>query len=131
MKSVDIDVCIKRIRDLDPVQVRGKVTNIVGLVVQGHGPGSAMGGMCEIYSRDMKKSIMAEVVGFRDKHVLLMPLGDLDGIGPGSSIVARRSSPTVKLGNAMLGRVIDGLGRPLDEKGFIDAGEEMSLYGNP
>ncbi len=131
MKSADVEVCIKRVENMDPIQVRGKVTNIVGLVVEGHGPGSAMGGMCEIYSRDMKKSIMAEVVGFRDKRVLLMPLGSLDGIGPGSSIVARRSSPSVKLGNALLGRVIDGLGRPLDEKGFIDTNREMSLYGNP
>ncbi|NMD39666.1 MAG: flagellum-specific ATP synthase FliI, partial [Deltaproteobacteria bacterium] len=68
----DLKRHILELRGLDPVQVRGKVTNIVGLVVEGHGPGSAMGGMCEIYSRSRKDSIMAEVVGFRDKRVLLM-----------------------------------------------------------
>jgi flagellum-specific ATP synthase len=82
---------VHALKDIEPIQVRGKVTNIVGLVVEGHGPGSAMGGMCEIYSRGRSESIMAEVVGFRDKRVLLMPLGELNGIGPGSMIVARKS----------------------------------------
>ncbi len=119
------------LREIDPIQVRGKVTNIVGLVVEGHGPGSAMGGMCEIYSRSREHSIMAEVVGFRDKRVLLMPLGDLNGIGPGSVIIARRSQPIVKVGNDMLGRIIDGMGNPLDGKGPLMLDHEMPLYGNP
>lgn len=119
------------LRELDPIVVKGKVTNIIGLVVEGHGPGSAMGGMCEIYSRSGRDSIMAEVVGFKDKRVLLMPLGDLSGIGPGSMIVARRSQPTVKVGPALLGRVIDGMGEPLDGRGPLVMEEEMPLYGNP
>jgi len=119
------------LREIDPIQVRGKVTNIVGLVVEGHGPGSAMGGMCEIYSRSRKDSIMAEVVGFRDKRVLLMPLGDLSGIGPGSVIIARKSQPTVKVGKDLLGRIIDGMGNPLDGKPPLMLDHEMPLYGNP
>ncbi|MGD0210723.1 MAG: flagellar protein export ATPase FliI [Desulfomonilia bacterium] len=122
---------ILALRETDPIQVRGKVTNIVGLVVEGHGPGSAMGGMCEIYSKARKNSIMAEVVGFRDKRVLLMPLGDLSGIGPGSVIIARKSQPIVKVGNDLLGRVIDGMGEPLDSKGPLVLDHEMPLYGNP
>jgi flagellum-specific ATP synthase len=116
---------------MDPIQVRGKVTNIVGLVVEGHGPGSSMGGMCEIYSKARKSSIMAEVVGFRNKRVLLMPLGDLGGIGPGSVIIARKSQPVVKVGNDMLGRVVDGMGEPLDGKGPLMLDSEMPLYGKP
>ncbi len=126
----DLKKFITPLKEIDPIQVRGKVTNIVGLVVEGHGPGSAMGGMCEIYSKQMNHSIMAEVVGFRDKRVLLMPLGDLDGIGPGSTIVARRSNPSVKVGNNLLGRVIDGMGNPLDGKGPLVLDHEMPLYGN-
>jgi len=126
----DLKKFITPLKEIDPIQVRGKVTNIVGLVVEGHGPGSAMGGMCEIYSKQMNHSIMAEVVGFRDKRVLLMPLGDLDGIGPGSTIVARRSNPIVKVGNNLLGRVIDGMGSPLDGKGALVLDHEMPLYGN-
>ncbi|HPJ92982.1 MAG TPA: FliI/YscN family ATPase [Deltaproteobacteria bacterium] len=126
----DLKKFITPLKEIDPIQVRGKVTNIVGLVVEGHGPGSAMGGMCEIYSKQMNHSIMAEVVGFRDKRVLLMPLGDLDGIGPGSTIVARRSNPVVKVGNNLLGRVIDGMGNPLDGKGALVLDHEMPLYGN-
>ncbi|HOD70712.1 MAG: putative ATP synthase YscN [Deltaproteobacteria bacterium ADurb.BinA179] len=120
---------IASLKDTDPIQVRGKVTNIVGLVVEGHGPGSCMGGMCEIYSKGVSDSIMAEVVGFRDKRVLLMPLGDLGGIGPGSTIIARKSNPSVKVGDELLGRVIDGMGNPLDGKGSLTLGQEMPLYG--
>ncbi|MCU0575351.1 MAG: flagellar protein export ATPase FliI [Desulfobacterota bacterium] len=128
---IDLRRHILALRELDPIQVRGKVTNIVGLVVEGHGPGSSMGGMCEIYSRSRKDSIMAEVVGFRDKRVLLMPLGDLSGIGPGSMIIARKAQPTVRVGNDMLGRVIDGMGNPLDGRGPLVLDYEMPLYGNP
>jgi flagellum-specific ATP synthase len=119
------------LRDTDPIQVRGSVTNIVGLVVEGHGPGSFMGGMCEIYPKGSGDSIMAEVVGFRDKRVLLMPLGDLEGIGPGSTIVARKPSPSAKVSDELLGRVIDGMGLPLDGKPLIVRGKEMPLYGQP
>jgi flagellum-specific ATP synthase len=128
---IDLRRHILALRELDPIQVRGKVTNIVGLVVEGHGPGSSMGGMCEIYSRSRKDSIMAEVVGFRDKRVLLMPLGDLSGIGPGSMIIARKAQPTVRVGSDMLGRVIDGMGNPLDGRGPLVLDYEMPLYGNP
>ncbi|HOM28588.1 MAG TPA: FliI/YscN family ATPase [Deltaproteobacteria bacterium] len=127
----DLSRQILQIRELDPIVVRGKVTNIVGLVVEGHGPGSAMGGMCEIFPRSKGESVMAEVVGFRDKRVLLMPLGDLNGIGPGSLIVARRSQPTVKVGHGLLGRVIGGMGEPLDGKGPLVLEHELPLYGNP
>jgi flagellum-specific ATP synthase len=122
---------ISTIKEAQPIQVRGKVTNIVGLVVEGHGPGSSMGGMCEIYCKGSDTSIMAEVVGFRDKRVLLMPLGDLEGVGPGSTIVARKSQPTVKVGRDLLGRVIDGMGNPLDGKGPILTGVDRPLHGTP
>lgn len=126
----DLGKFITPLKEIEPIQVRGRVTNIVGLVVEGHGPGSAMGGMCEIYSKHMNDSIMAEVVGFRDKRVLLMPLGELNGIGPGSTIVARKSNPAVKVGNSLLGRVIDGMGNPLDGKGPLLLEHELPLYGN-
>ncbi|HNT44565.1 MAG TPA: FliI/YscN family ATPase [Syntrophorhabdaceae bacterium] len=126
---IDFAKHIASLRDTDPIEVRGKVTNIVGLVVEGHGPGSCMGGMCEIYSKGVSGSIMAEVVGFRDKRVLLMPLGDLGGIGPGSTIIARKSNPSAKVGDELLGRVIDGMGNPLDGKGPLSLGQEMPLYG--
>lgn len=90
-----------------------------------------MGGMCEIYPKGSGDSIMAEVVGFRDKRVLLMPLGDLEGIGPGSTIVARKPSPSAKVSDELLGRVIDGMGLPLDGKPLIVRGKEMPLYGQP
>lgn len=126
---IDFSKDLSCLKDTDPIQIRGKVTNIVGLVVEGHGPGSCMGGMCEIYSKGVDSSIMAEVVGFRDKRVLLMPLGDLEGIGPGSTIVARKSNPSAKVGDELLGRVIDGMGNTLDGKGPLTLEQEMPLYG--
>jgi flagellum-specific ATP synthase len=127
----ELAACLQTLKDSDPIQVRGTVTNIVGLVVEGHGPGSCMGGMCEIYPKGSGDSIMAEVVGFRDKRVLLMPLGDLGGIGPGSTIVARKADPSAKVGDELLGRVIDGMGMPLDGKTLAIRGKEMPLYGQP
>ena len=99
---IDLAKHISLLKDTDPLQIRGRVTNIMGLVVEGHGPGSCMGGMCEIYSRGVDRSIMAEVVGFRDKRVLLMPLGIWRN-RPGSTIIARKSNPLVKVGNDLLG----------------------------
>jgi flagellum-specific ATP synthase len=125
----DLSKFIPPIKEMDPIQIRGKVTNIVGLVVEGHGPGSSMGCMCEIFSKHMSTSIMAEVVGFKEKRVLLMPLGDLSGIGPGSTIIARKSHPLVKVGDALLGRIIDGMGEPLDGNGPLILEEELPLYG--
>ncbi len=125
----DLSRFIPPLKEIDPIQIRGKVTNIVGLVVEGHGPGSSMGGMCEIFSKHQNSSIMAEVVGFKEKRVLLMPLGDLSGIGPGSTIIARKSHPSVKVGDALLGRIIDGMGEPLDGIGPLVLEEELPLYG--
>ncbi len=127
----DLSDYFTTLKDADPIQVRGKVTNIVGLVVEGHGPGSSMGGLCEIYSKQSNNSIMAEVVGFRDKRVLLMPLGDLSGIGPGSTIISRKSHPNVKVGDDLLGRIVDGMGNPLDGMGHLVLEQEMPLYGRP
>ncbi|MDC4226343.1 MAG: hypothetical protein MPW15_19340 [Candidatus Manganitrophus sp.] len=73
--------------------------------------------MCEISSLGIGTRLLAEVVGFRENKVLLMPLGELAGIGPGSSIVSRGHQATAAVGESLLGRVIDGLGNPIDGKG--------------
>src|SRR5207302_611890 len=65
-------------------------------------------------------AILAEVVGFRTGRVLLMPLGDLAGVAPGSRVVLLRERPLVRIGDGMLGRILDGLGRPLDGRGRLE-----------
>ncbi|WP_126426376.1 flagellar protein export ATPase FliI [Brevibacillus marinus] len=102
------------LQQLDPVRVNGKVTQVVGLTVESQGPEAKLGEICQIYSQHNQQPIAAEVVGFRDNKVLLMPLGELSAIGPGCDVVATGQSLAVKVGYEILGRVLDGLGRPLD-----------------
>jgi flagellum-specific ATP synthase len=101
------------------VQNRGRVTQMIGLVIESQGPMAAVGEICSIESQVTGTTTKAEVVGFRDRNLLLMPLGDVQGICPGSEVVATGHSLRVPVGEELLGRVIDGMGQPLDELGDI------------
>ncbi len=112
-------------------KVDGKVARMVGVVIEAYGRGSSIGGMCDIFTRDESRSVAAEVVGFKEDRVLLMPLGELRGIGPGSRVVACSPQAGVNVGSALLGRVIDGLGRLADNKGDIATDTTYPLYASP
>ncbi|MBO8162455.1 MAG: flagellar protein export ATPase FliI [Brevibacillus sp.] len=114
MSTLDLDKYLQTLKQLDPVRINGKVTQVVGLTVESQGPEAKLGEVCHILSPHNQESIAAEVVGFRDNKVLLMPLGELSAIGPGCDVVATGQPLTVKVGPEILGRVLDGLGRPLD-----------------
>ena len=101
------------------VQNRGRVTQMIGLVIESQGPMASVGEICRIESQITQQSIEAEVVGFRDRKLLLMPLGDVNGICPGSEVIATGHSLRVPVGDQLLGRVINGLGQPLDEQGEL------------
>lgn len=122
---------VTRIREINPLKVSGKVTQIVGLVVEGFCPASTVGTLCELSPLDGSASIPAEVVGFRDSKALLMPLGDLRGLGPGSLIRVVRDSATLPVGDELLGRVIDALGEPLDNRPLTRFEREFPLYTQP
>lgn len=112
----------------------GKITQVVGQVITGYLPGSSIGSVCAIYPQGGFDRFLAEVVGFRDRNVLLMPLGEMRGVGLGARIVLERPVATVKVGSGLLGRVINGLGEPLDGLGPIESAEESLIYnpvGNP
>ncbi len=111
-----------------PIRAIGKVTNVVGLVVEAQGPISCLGTVCDIIPNQHGQRIAAEVSGFRDNRVLLMPLEEIRGIGPGCKVVARQQQAVVPVGSAMLGRVIDGLGNPIDGKGPVAAEDEFPIY---
>jgi flagellum-specific ATP synthase len=106
------------------------VTQVVGLVIEGYCPGAAVGSLCEIDPQG-GNPISAEVVGFRDNKTLLMPLGELRGVGLGSLITIKREKASLSVGPALLGRVIDGLGAPIDGKGAIQVAEEFPIYAQP
>ncbi|CUU06097.1 flagellum-specific ATP synthase [Candidatus Thermokryptus mobilis] len=122
---------LDRLEHLDLIKVNGRVTQVIGLVIESIGPSASLGEVCSIKSRDDETICLAEVVGFKNNRVLSMALGDINRISPGSEIVASGKSFSVPVGKKLLGRVIDGLGRPIDGKGWIEAEEIRSIYNQP
>jgi flagellum-specific ATP synthase len=132
--DLDFSRAFRQLAELSPVRVSGRVTDVIGLVVEASGPGAPVGSLCAVHRLGGRPGepggrIPAEVVGFRTGRVLLMPLGDLAGVAPGGRVELVRERPLVGVGDAMLGRVVDGLGRPLDARGPIEADAEYPLYG--
>ncbi|NLP13547.1 MAG: flagellar protein export ATPase FliI [Clostridium sp.] len=101
------------------IEYIGKVTKVVGLTIESDGPEVNIGEICRINALRENKKIAAEVVGFKDNKVLLMPLGNMSGIGPGSKVVASGEYLSIGVGSGLMGRVIDGMGNPIDGKGEI------------
>ena len=126
-----LEKMMENLDDLNTVHIHGRVNRVVGTVIEGNGPGSSVGSLCDIYPNDNIDPIRAEVVGFKKNSVFLMPIGSLNGIAPGSKIVAVKSKPMIKVGNGLLGRIIDGMGNPIDNKGPIKLAEELPIYADP
>ncbi len=112
-----------------PIKLEGKIVKVAGIVAEANGPGLSVGSICSIQNSE-GKNIQAEVIGFNDNRIIVMPFGEMRGIEPGSRITDLSKRPTVKVGEAYLGRVVDGLSRPIDEKGTISTEGEYSIYGN-
>lgn len=106
----------------------GKVTEVSGLIVRGFVTGCSMGSICEIFTLQGHKKFLAEVVGFQGREVLLMPLSETHGVGHGSKIVLLKPRATINVGDELLGRIVNGLGEPIDDLGDLLALEETSLY---
>lgn len=126
-----MSICTTDITSVNTLKVYGKVTRIIGLVIEGYCPNSSVGSLCSISSLDGDTEIFGEVVGFKDSKALLMPLGDIRGLGPGSQIRVIKDSATIMVGSNLLGRVIDGMEVPQDGQPAPLLEHEMSLYGNP
>jgi flagellum-specific ATP synthase len=126
--QAEIEIFRQRLIDSYPYRIYGKVNQVVGLVIEGKGPVSSVGDSALIYPSDGNPPIDAEVVGFKDGKTLLMPLGDLRGIGIGSKILSKKRTVNASVGEGLLGRVIDGLGNPMDGKGPIAQGESIPIY---
>jgi flagellum-specific ATP synthase len=122
---------LSSLNQLNPLRVRGKVTKIVGLVLEGYCPRATIGSICEVMSLHGGSSIWAEVVGFRETVALLMPLGEIHGLGIGSLIRVLDVNAHIKVGQSLLGRVVDALAEPLDGKGPLKCDEQQELYRLP
>jgi len=121
----------KIVETKDFVRYSGRVSQVVGLTIESVGPAVNLNELCSIVNIKNKNPILAEVVGFKGNTVSLMPLGSLDGIGPGSQVVATGKSMHINVSNDLLGRVLDGLGQPIDGKGPIESNSLYSIYNEP
>ena len=101
------------------VKRKGRITKVIGLVYESIGPHCRIGEKCIIRSREGKSEGIAEVVGFRDNMVLLMPLSELKGIAPGSEVFTTGEPFYIEISEDIIGRVVDGLARPIDNRGAI------------
>jgi len=119
------------IRSADFVRRTGSVTQFFGLVVESIGPDVFVGELCEIYSRTQGSPIPAEVIGLKDGRVLLMPYEELRGISLGSEVIATGKAVYVPVGDALLGRVVDAFGVPLDSHGLLHADTHYPIYPEP
>lgn len=127
--KVDLSKYIPTIKNIRTTRLCGKVTKVIGLVIESHGPAVSVGDLCYIESLRSKEFIAAEVVGFRGENVLLMPFGEMRGIAPGSRVVSSGRPLMVEVGHGLLGRILDGLGRVQDSKGATLCQEKWSVYG--
>lgn len=118
------------VESTNPIRLHGKVTQVVGLVIEGYCPDTSVGAICQIWPQE-GEPILAEVVGFRNNKTLLMPLGEVRGVGLDSLITVKRDNASLGVGPLLLGRVIDGLGNPIDGKGILRVEEEYPIYATP
>lgn len=130
---IDLDGLEAVLSGVSPVEVRGRVTGLVGLIVKAVLPEAWVGELCYIYNPSQEKPIRAEVVGFDRSEALLMPLGDLANIGMASEVVPTGHCLTVRVGDALLGRVLNGLGEPRDAatKGPLETTQEYPVMAAP
>jgi len=128
-----LDQLLSNIQTADITRVNGRVEQIVGLVIESSGPTATVGEACWITPVDSQASpVLAEVVGFRQNRVLLMPLGEMRGLGPGSEVVKTGAPFQISVGQGLLGRVIDAMGDPIDGKGpIMDVHEQYPIHREP
>lgn len=130
--SPSFDKLISHLEEFELTTVHGRITEIIGMLIRAVVPQVKMGELCLI-KRDGQDPLAAEVVGFTKDEVLLSPLGDMKGIGPSSEVIPMRMPMHIKVGPQLLGRVLNGLGQPIDEdvKGPLNLTESFPVINPP
>ncbi|HHW47988.1 MAG TPA: FliI/YscN family ATPase, partial [Clostridiaceae bacterium] len=131
MLSVNFEKYRNVLEKSDFVEYIGKVTRVVGLTIESDGPEVNIGDLCQICSTKDKRKVNAEVVGFKDNKVLLMPFGEMSGLGPGCKVVSSGERLKVGVGKKLLGRIIDGIGNPIDGKGYPEPEDYYPVNNTP
>jgi flagellum-specific ATP synthase len=124
------DMYADRISRASTIKQFGKITQVVGLVIESAGPAISIGRLCHIENHDGSR-ILAEVVGFRDDRLLLMPYGPITGINPGAIVTSTSDQLRIPVGPSLIGRILGGLGQPIDGKGPIASGVTRSVSSDP
>ena len=114
-----------------PIKNFGKIKQVIGLIIESQGPDVTLGEICLIKSEFCSEPIQAEVVGFKDNKVLLMPLQEMEGVGPGCRVESTGKSFKMKVGPQLLGQVLDGLGNPLTEVDLGELEQEYPVHSSP
>jgi flagellum-specific ATP synthase len=130
MEPIHLDKYLDALAASHLFKERGKVTHVQGALIKAFIPGACLGSLCAISTVSGRRRVLAEVVGFQDRNVLLMPLGSVEGIGHGSTIYLVQLEATFAVSDGLLGRIIDAEGRTIDGLGPILGGKNRSLYGN-
>ncbi len=126
-----IDKFGKIINSTETLKINGRVTDVIGLIIVSIGPNVSLGEICSIVNKDGKEVCKAEVVGFKEGKVLSIALGEVENISPSCEIIASGKSFSVKIGEQLLGRVIDGMGNPIDGKGELVGVQDRTVYRDP
>ncbi len=127
-QPISLERYIRKLDCTDPIKTVGIVKRAVGVVVESQGPPVSVGQLCEIVGSDQSGGIPAEVIGFKDNYVLSMPLFKVHGVRLGDKVICRRKRPAVPVTPGLLGRIIDGMGHPIDGLGPIEAIGEYPLH---
>jgi len=128
---MDLTRYYSALNSVSAITAIGKVTKVVGFVIEANGPATRLGSVCYIYPGGTLPRVKAEVLGFRDNRVLLAPLGEMRGIAPGNRVVAMEQDALVPVGEGLLGRIVDGLGNPIDDKGPLPTNNSYPIYASP
>lgn len=127
--SIDFDKFHSALRQVNLMACQGFVVRVSGLTVESAGPAVALGELCGIQIRGSKR-VLAEVVGFKNDHLILLPLEHIEGISPGDVVTARTTPRYITLSENILGRAINGLGEPIDNKGPLSGTDKRPLDAN-
>jgi flagellum-specific ATP synthase len=131
INSIDFSKFHSALNKVDLLNCRGSVVRVSGLTVESNGPEVGLGQLCGIHICDGRR-VIAEVVGFHNDHLILLPLEHIEGISPGDTVTSRTTPRHITLGENILGRVINGLGEPIDNKGPLVGKDKKSLdTGSP
>lgn len=128
---MDLSAVRTAVKKTDLYRYMGKIEKIVGMTIEASGPLCNIGDVCRIFKKGEQGHIFAEVVGFNQSKILLMPYSDIDGIGPGSIVDSTGEKLSVNCSDGLVGRIIDAIGQPLDGLGSIPIGEKYSIAGQP